>query len=228
MTTLARRAAAEFLGTAGLVAVVIGSGIMAQRLSPADTGLQLLENSLATALGLAALIVVFQPVSGAHFNPVVTLSSARVLEPSHARDQSIIIASQLAGGLAGTAAALAMFAEPVAISTHDRATAGAVFAEVIATAGLVGLIVVLVRTGRGAWAGPAVGAYIGAAYWFTSSTSFANPAVTLARVFTDTFAGIAPTSALWFAGAQLVGAATGAVVAAWLVPRPETPPPSPR
>jgi glycerol uptake facilitator-like aquaporin len=92
----------------------------------------------------------------------------------------------------------------------------------------VGLIVVLVRTGRGAWAGPAVGAYIGAAYWFTSSTSFANPAVTLARVFTDTFAGVAPTSALWFAGAQLVGAAAGAAIAAWLVPRPETPPPSPR
>ena len=128
-----------------------------------------------------------------------------------------MIGAQFAGGLAGTAVALAMFHESIAISTTARATAGTVFAEFIATAGLVGLIVVLVRTGRAAWVAPVVGGYIGAAYWFTSSTSFANPAVTVARVFTDTFAGIAPTSALWFVAAQIVGAAAGAVGAAWLV-----------
>lgn len=217
-TSLARRAAAEFLGTGALVAIVVGSGIAASRLSPNDPGLQLLENSLATALGLAVLIVAFQPISGAHFNPVVTLASARLVEPSARRAQTAVVSAQVAGGLAGTAVALAMFGSPLAISTTLRATAGTVFAEVVATAGLVGLILVMARTGRGAWIGPAVGAYIGAAYWFTSSTSFANPAVTIARVFTDTFAGIAPVSALWFVAAQLVGATLGAVTAAWLVP----------
>ena len=212
-----RRAAAEFLGTGALVAVVVGSGIAASRLSPQDVGLQLLENSLATALGLAVLIAVLQPISGAHFNPVVTLASARVLEPASRRRQGAMIGAQFAGGLTGTAVALAMFHEPLAMSTTARATAGTVFAEFIATAGLVGLIIVMVRTGRGSWVAPVVGGYIGAAYWFTSSTSFANPAVTVARVFTDSFAGIAPTSALWFVAAQVVGAVAGAVGAAWLV-----------
>jgi len=215
LTTL-RRAVAEFLGTGALVAVVVGSGIAASRLSPNDVGLQLLENSLATAFGLAVLIAVLQPISGAHFNPVVTLASARVLEPSSRRTQGAMIAAQLAGGLAGTAVALAMFGEPLAISTTDRAAAGTIFAEFIATAGLVGLIIVMVQTGRATWVAPVVGAFIGAAYWFTSSTSFANPAVTLARVFTDTFAGIAPTSALWFVAAQIVGATAGALAAMWL------------
>src|SRR6188474_2315632 len=161
-TSLARRAVAEFLGTGALVAIVVGSGIAASRLSPGDSGLQLLENSLATALGLAVLIVVFQPISSAHFNPVVTLASARILEPAARRTQATVIAAQVAGGLAGTAAALAMFGSPLAISTTACATAGTVLAEVLATAGLVGLIVVMARTGRGPWVGPAVGAYIGA------------------------------------------------------------------
>jgi len=219
-TTDLRRAAAELLGTGGLVAVVVGSGIAASRLSPQDAGLQLLENSLATAFGLAVLIAVLQPISGAHFNPVVTLASARVLAPASRRSQATMIGAQLVGGLAGTAIALAMFHEPFAISTNMRATAGTVFAEFIATAGLVGLIVVMVRTGRSTWVAPAVGAYIGAAYWFTSSTGFANPAVTVARVFTDTFAGIAPASALWFVAAEIVGAAAGALGATWLT-KPE-------
>lgn len=216
ITSLLRRAVAEFLGTGALVAVVIGSGIAASRLSPDDAGLQLLQNSLATAFGLAVLIAVFQPISGAHFNPVVTLASARVLAPAARRTQATFIAAQFAGGLAGTAVSLAMFTEPFALSATARATAGTLFAEFIATAGLVGLIVALVRTGRAAWVAPAVGAFIGAAYWFTSSTSFANPAVTVARVFTDTFAGIAPASALLFISAQLVGAVAGAFAAAWL------------
>lgn len=221
--SLSRRAATEFLGTAGLVAVVVGSGIAASRLSPQDVGLQLLENSLATALGLGVLIAVLQPISGAHFNPVVTLASARVLEPSERRTQATYVAAQIAGGLAGTAIAVAMFHAPFAVSTTHRASVGTVLAEVVATAGLVGLIVVMVRTERSAWVAPAVGAYIGAAYWFTSSTSFANPAVTVARVFTDTFAGIAPTSALLFIAAQFAGAALGAVTATWIAGATSTP-----
>lgn len=215
----AREVVAEFLGTAGLVCVVVGSGIAASRLSPADAGLQLLENSLATAFALAALIAVLQPISGAHLNPLVSIASARVLSASSARPLALRIGAQVLGGLAGTAAAVAMFGEPLAVSGTHRASVGTVLAEVLATAGLVGLIVVLVRSGRAAWAAPVVGAYIGAAYWFTSSTSFANPAVTIGRVFTDTFAGIAPGSAAWFIGAQVVGAALGTVIAAWLVPR---------
>lgn len=215
--SLPRRAVAEFLGTAGLVAVVVGSGIAASRLSPADVGLQLLQNSLATALGLAVLIVVLQPLSGAHLNPVVTLVNSRTLERAPGRTQAVYVAAQVGGGIVGTLAALAMFEEPFALSTATRASDGTVFAEVVATAGLVGLIVVMARTGRAAWVGPAVGAYIGAAYWFTSSTSFANPAVTIARVFTDSFAGIGPTSALWFVAAQVAGAVVGGFAAAWLV-----------
>jgi glycerol uptake facilitator-like aquaporin len=215
--SLPQRAAAEFLGTAGLVTIVIGSGIAASRLSPTDLGLQLLENAIATALGLAVLIAVFQPLSGAHFNPVVTLVNARTVHRSPGRAQAVYIGAQVMGGIVGTFAALAMFEEGFALSTTTRATAGTVFGEVLATAGLVGLIVILVRTGRGAWVAPAVGAYIGAAYWFTSSTSFANPAVTIARVFTDSFAGIDPASALWFVAAQIVGAALGALAATWLV-----------
>ncbi len=217
--SLPRRAVAEFLGTAGLVAVVVGSGIAASRLSPADVGLQLLQNSLATALGLAVLIVVLQPLSGAHLNPVVTLVNSRTVERAPGRTQAVYVAAQVGGGIVGTLAALAMFEEPFALSAATRASVGTVFAEVVATAGLVGLIVVMARTGRAAWVGPAVGAYIGAAYWFTSSTSFANPAVTIARVFTDSFAGIGPTSALWFVAAQVAGAVVGGFAAAWLVRR---------
>jgi glycerol uptake facilitator-like aquaporin len=214
-----RRAIAEFLGTGLLVTVVVGSGIAAQRLSPDDVGLQLLENSLATALGLAVLILLFAPVSGSHFNPVVTLVDA-ALRPSAARGTAIAgyLVAQVAGAIGGSVLANAMFGVTTALSTTDRADGGRLLAEVVATAGLVLLIFGLVRTDRAPLVAPAVGAFIGAAYWFTSSTSFANPAVTVGRIFTDTFAGIAPGSALWFVGAQLVGGAVGFALVLALFP----------
>jgi glycerol uptake facilitator-like aquaporin len=215
-----RRAAAECLGTGLLVTVVVGSGIAAQRLSPGDVGLQLLENSAATALGLAVLIVIFQTVSGAHFNPVVTLAD-RVLGTRHRAAEIVVyLLAQIAGGIGGAVLANLMFGAPTALSTTDRLSAGHLLGEVVATAGLVLLIFALVRTGRDGVVGPAVGAYIGAAYWFTSSTSFANPAVTIGRIFTDTSAGIVPTSAVWFVGAQLVGAALGAALVLLFFPHP--------
>jgi len=218
--SLWRRAVAECLGTGLLVAIVVGSGIMASALSPADVGLQLLENSIATALGLAVLIVLLAPVSGAHLNPVVTLADLALGARPGALDVVVRIAVQVAGGIGGALLANAMFGLPPAISTNARADAGAVLAEAVATAGLVLLVFGLLRAGRGALViGPAVGAYIGAAYWFTSSTSFANPAVTIGRMFSDTFAGIAPASAPWFIGAQLVGGAVGALLVAALFPR---------
>lgn len=204
-----RRACGEFLGTGLLVTIVVGSGIAAQRLSPNDTGLQLLENSFATALGLAVLIAVFQPLSGAHFNPVVTLADRVLGTPHSPATLTVYLLSQFSGGIGGAVLANAMFAHPTAISTTDRATPGHLLGEVVATAGLVLVIFALVRTGRASAVAPAVGAYIGAAYWFTSSTSFANPAVTVGRIFTDTFAGIAPASTLPFLCAQLLGAALG-------------------
>lgn len=212
-----RRALAEFLGTGLLVAVVVGSGIAAQRLS-VDPGLQLLENSLATALGLTVLILVFQTVSGSHFNPVVTLADA-VLSRAPWRAVPLYVVAQAAGGVGGAVLANLMFGVPTTIATTDRVDAGRLLGEVVATAGLVLVIFALARTGRAALVAPAVGAYIGAAYWFTSSTSFANPAVTLGRVFSDTFAGIAPASALAYVGAQLVGAAVGAVLVAVVLPQ---------
>ena len=204
-----RRATAELVGTGLLVAVVVGSGIAAQRLSPGDVGLQLLENSLATALGLAVLIVVFQPVSGAHFNPLVTLADLTLGTRHTPTAIAVYIAAQLVGGIGGAVLANLMFAVPTELSTTARAAPGHLLGELIATAGLILVIFALVRTGRATLVAPAVGAYIGAAYWFTSSTSFANPAVTLARVFTDTFAGIAPASVLPFLAAQFVGAVLG-------------------
>ena len=204
-----RRLAAEFLGTGLLVAVVVGSGITAQRLSPSDVGLQLLENSLATTLGLTVLILLLAPVSGAQFNPVVTLVDAVLRGRPRWSIAAAYIVAQTAGGIGGALLANAMFEVPPALSTTERATPGHLLGEVVATAILVLLIFSLVRTGRSALVAPAVGAYIGAAYWFTSSTSFANPAVTIGRIFSDTFAGIAPTSVLPFIGAQLVGAAIG-------------------
>ncbi|WP_216644896.1 aquaporin [Microbacterium sp. SYP-A9085] len=208
-TPLWRAVAAEFLGTGLLVAVVVGSGIAAQRLSPADAGLQLLENSTATAFGLAVLILIFQTVSGSHFNPVVTLADRALGAESRAIGIVTFIAAQILGGIGGAILANLMFAVPTTLSTKDRLSVGQLLGEVVATAGLLLLIFALVRTQRTGLVGPAVGAYIGAAYWFTSSTSFANPAVTIGRVFTDTFAGIAPLSALAYLGAQLVGAAVG-------------------
>ncbi|MER7796576.1 MIP/aquaporin family protein [Microbacterium sp. NPDC096154] len=207
----------ELLGSGLLAAVVIGSGIMAQRLSPDDVGLQLLQNAFATALGLAVLILVFQPISGAHFNPVVTLADAAMRGRAW-RTVMPYAAAQIAGCLAGAVLAGAMFGTPVAFSTTDRATPGNLLAEVVATAGLVLVVFALARTGRQHLAAPAVGAYIGAAYFFTASTSFANPAITIGRTLSDTFAGIAPSSAPAFILAQLVGGAVGAVLAAWLVP----------
>lgn len=214
------RAAAEFLGTGLLVAVVVGSGIAAQRLSPGVVGLELLENSIATAFGLAVLILIFQPVSGAHFNPVVTLTDRTLGTRLPAGTIVAYVVAQVAGGIGGAVLANAMFETPTVLSTTDRVTAGHLLGEVVATAGLILLIFALVRTGRAALAGPAVGAYIGAAYWFTSSTSFANPAVTIGRIFTDTFAGIAPTSAWPFLAAQLVGAVVGVALILLFFPSP--------
>ena len=215
-----RRATAELLGTGLLVAVVVGSGIAAQRLSPGDVGLQLLENSSATALGLAVLILIVQPVSGAHFNPVVTLADRTLGASCSVGTIVAYVAAQVIGGIGGGVLANAMFGAATALSTTERATAGHLLGEVVATAGLILLIFALVRTGRAALVGPAVGAFVGAAYWFTSSTSFANPAVTIGRIFTDTFAGIAPASAWPFLAAQLVGAALGVGLVLLLFPLP--------
>ncbi|MBO0979283.1 MIP/aquaporin family protein [Microbacterium sp. SD291] len=214
---LARRALAEFLGTGLLVTVVVGSGIAAQRLS-ADVGLQLLENSTATVFGLAVLILLLGPVSGAHFNPVVSVADAilgrRTRTGLPGRDLAVYIVAQVAGGIGGAVLANLMFQIPTAISITERVTAGTLLGEVVATAGLVLLITGLTRAGQTLPViAAAVGAYIGAAYWFTSSTSFANPAVTIGRVFTDTFAGIAHTSVLPFLAAQILGAAIGVAAA---------------
>lgn len=219
---LARRAGAELLGTGLLVAIVVGSGIAAQRLS-ADAGLQLLENSIATALGLGVLILLLGPVSGAHFNPAVSLADAllgrRTRTGLPCAHLAVYVIAQVIGAIGGAILANAMFAEPTMFSTTERATPATVLAEVVATAGLVLLIIGLSRAGRSvAIVGAAVGAYIGAAYWFTSSTAFANPAVTIGRVFTDTFAGIAPDSVLPFLAAELIGTALAIALAILLFP----------
>jgi arsenate reductase len=204
---LPRRLLAEYLGSAFLAALVIGSGIAAQRLSPDDTGLQLLYNSAATAAGLFAIILMFGPVSGGHFNPVVSLIDAAFGGLSR-RDLLAYIPAQVAGCITGAVVANAMFAlAAISISDHHRASPAHLFAEVVATLGLLLVIFALARTGRIATAPAAVGAYIGAAYWFTSSTSFANPAISVGRMFSDTFAGIAPSSVPGFVVAQLAGGA---------------------
>ena len=220
---LPRRLLAEFVGTALLVAVVVGSGIAAAQLSPDDVGLQLLENSTATVFGLAVLILLFGPVSGAHFNPVVTaadwLLGRRAGTGITAHHLAAYLAAQVAGGISGAWLANLMFDRRVfEIATKDRITIGHLVGEVVATAGLIALIFALARTGRAALSAAAVGAYIGAAYWFTSSTSFANPAVTVGRIFSDTFAGIDPTSVPGFIAAQIVGALIGLGLIAALYP----------
>ena len=220
---LLRRLVAELLGTGLLVTVVVGSGIAAESLSPSDVGLQLLENSLATVLGLAVLILVFGPVSGAHFNPVVSvvdwLLGRRRGTGLSAREVVAYGFAQVIGGILGAVLANVMFDLPAAqIATTDRVSVGHGIGEVVATAGLVLLIFALARTGRAALSAAAVGAYIGAAYWFTSSTSFANPAVTVGRMFSDTFAGIAPGSVPLFVAAQLVGAGVGLALVQLLFP----------
>jgi glycerol uptake facilitator-like aquaporin len=200
-----RRLTAEFLGSAFLAAVVIGSGIAAQRLSPGQTGLELLENAAVTAAGLFAIILMFGPVSGGHFNPVVSFVDAAFGGLSW-RNAAAYLPAQVAGCTAGAVAANVMFALPaVTISTKHRASAAHFLSEVIATLGLLLVIFALARSGRARTAPAAVGAYIGAAYWFTSSTSFANPAITVGRMFSDTFAGIAPSSVLPFIAAQILG-----------------------
>jgi arsenate reductase len=218
-----RRLLAEFIGTALLVTAVVGSGIMAATLSPGDVGLQLLENSVATAFALGALILTFGPVSGAHFNPVVSAADwflgRRFRTGLSGRDVGAYAVAQTAGAIVGSVLANAMFdLEAVAWSQKDRSAGHLWLGEVVATAGLLLLIFALARTGRAAVAPAAVGAYIGAAYWFTSSTSFANPAVTIGRAFTDTFAGIAPASVPGFIVAQLVGLVVGTGVLLALYP----------
>jgi arsenate reductase len=203
---LARRALAEYVGTAFLVMVVVGSGIAAENLSPGDVGLQLLENAAATAAGLVALILALGPVSGAHFNPAVSLADA-FFGGLDRRDVPAYITAQVAGAITGSIVANLMFElDPVTWSTHDRSTGGLWLGEVVATVGLLLVIFGVVRCGRASAAPFAVGAYIGGAYFFTSSTSFANPAVTIGRAFTDTFAGIEPSSVPVFIACQLVGA----------------------
>jgi len=215
---LLRRLAAEFLGSALLAAIVIGSGIAAQRLSPSDTGLELLENSAVTAAGLFAVILMFGPVSGAHFNPVVSFADAALGGISW-RDALAYLPAQVAGCVTGAVAANLMFSlQAVSISAKHRASGAHAFSEVIATAGLLLVIFALARTGRAATAPAAVGAYIGAAYWFTSSTSFANPAITIGRMFSNTFAGIAPSSAPVFIAAQIGGAIAGVLIIRLLYP----------
>jgi arsenate reductase len=203
--TLWRRLTAELLGSALLAAVVIGSGIAAQRLSPGDVGLELLENAAATGAGLYALILTFATVSGAHFNPVVSFVDAAFGGLSW-RHAVAYLAAQVTGCAAGAVLANVMFSAPaLSISTRQRFTGAHFVSEVVATAGLVLVIFALARTGRSPYAPAAVGAYIGAAYFFTSSTSFANPAITVGRMFSNTFAGIAPNSAPAFIGAQVLG-----------------------
>jgi glycerol uptake facilitator-like aquaporin len=220
---LPRRLLAEFTGTALLVTVVVGSGIAAAQLSPDDVGLQLLENSTATVFGLAVLILMFGAVSGAHFNPVVTaadwLLGRRSGTGIGAGDAAAYSIVQVIGAVGGAWLANVMFDRQVfEFSGKDRITTGHLVGELVATAGLIALIFTLARTGRAALSAAAVGAYIGAAYWFTSSTSFANPAVTVGRMFSDTFAGIAPSSAPGFIGAQIVGALLGLALIVALYP----------
>jgi glycerol uptake facilitator-like aquaporin len=207
---LARRLFAEFLGTGLLVTVIVGSGIAAQQLSP------------STALGLAVLILMLGPVSGAHFNPLVSLADwflgRRLGAGLTLSEVGAYTIAQCAGGILGAVLANVMFDVGQHLSTKHRVGSGHLVGEVVATAGLIALIFALARTKRGLLAAPAVGAYIGAAYWFTSSTSFANPAVTVGRMFTDTFAGIAPSSVPAFIGMQVVGAALGIGIVLVLYP----------
>ena len=215
--SLGRRVAAEAVGTAFLVMAVVGSGIAAQRLSPDDVGLQLLENSLVTGAALVALILALQPVS-ASFNPVIT-AVERALGLVTTREAVLSVVGQVLGGVVGCVLANLMFElDAVSVSDHHRASSGTLLAEVIATAGLVVVVFGSLRAGRLETVAYAVGGYIMAAYWFTSSTSFANPAVTLARTLSDTFAGIAPSSAPAFVLMQLVGGVAGIGLVVLLYP----------
>ncbi len=215
---LARRLLAELLGSALLAALVIGSGIAAQTLSPNDVGLQLFENAAATAAGLFTIILMFGPVSGGHFNPVVSLADASFSGISW-RDALAYIPVQVAGCILGAITANVMFSlAAISISTHHRASPAHLFSEVIATAGLLLVIFSLARTKRAHTIPAAVGAYIGAAYFFTSSASFANPAITVGRSLSNTFAGIAPGSMPGYVAAQLLGGACALLLLRVLYP----------
>jgi glycerol uptake facilitator-like aquaporin len=218
-----RQLLAEFIGTALLVTVIVGSGIAGQQLSPEDAGLQLLENSTATACGLAILILLFGPISGAHFNPVVSgadwVLGRRSGVGLTGGDVLAYTVAQAFGGVAGAVLANVMFGRHVIeLATKERLTTGHFVGEVVATAGLVALIFALARSERTGISAAAVGAYIGAAYWFTSSTAFANPAATVGRIFSDSFAGIAPGSVPGFIAAQLIGTMVGLVLVFALYP----------
>jgi arsenate reductase len=216
-----RRLLAEWLGSALLAAVVIGSGIAAQRLSPGQTGLELFENAAATAAGLYALILMLGPVSGAHFNPVVSFVDA-AFGGTRWRTAFFYLPAQVVGCICGAVLANLMFSlSAVSISTHNRASGAHFLSEVVATAGLILVIFCLVRIRRKAVVPAAVGAYIGAAYFFTSSTSFANPAITVGRMFSNTFAGIAPSSAPSFIAAQILGGVVAFGLIRVLYPGPE-------
>lgn len=218
MVSLRRRLLAEFIGCLFLAAAVVGSGIAAQTLSPHDVGLQLTENALATTLALLVLIAVLAPISGAHFNPIISIVDA-ALGRRPWRDVPGYAAAQLVGCAAGVVIANAMFGHPaVSISGNARLSAAHLLAEVVATAGLVTVVFVLARSGRERLAPVAVAAYIGAAYLFTSSTSFANPAITVSRTLSDTFAGIDPASAAGFIVAQVVGGVAGYLLVVALAP----------
>jgi glycerol uptake facilitator-like aquaporin len=215
---LARQATAEAVGTGLLVAVVVGSGIFAQRLSPGDLGLQLLENSIATGAALVALILAFGSVSGAHFNPIVTLAD-RLLGGMTTKAAAVYATAQVVGGCAGAVVANLMFElDAVDLSERTRSSGGVWLGEVVATFGLLLVVLGVVRSGRASAAPFAVGGYIAAAYWFTSSTSFANPAVTVARTLSDTFAGIRPSSVPAYVVAQLVGGGLAILTARFLHP----------
>jgi glycerol uptake facilitator-like aquaporin len=221
--SLLRRASAELAGTAMLTAAVVGSGIATTRLSPHDVGLQLLENAIATALALGALILTFGPVSGAHFNPVVSVvdwwTGRTTGTGLSMAGFGVYATAQACGAVLGAIVANVMFGVPaVALSHTVRSSPRWWLAEVIATAGLVLLVFALARSGRTAAAPAAVGAYIGAAYWYTASTSFANPAVTIGRAFSDTFAGIAPGSVPGFVAAQLAGGLAATIAIRWWYP----------
>jgi glycerol uptake facilitator-like aquaporin len=216
--TLWRRLLAELLGSGFLAAVVIGSGIAAQRLSPGETGLELLENAAATAAGLFAIIAMFGPVSGGHFNPVVSFADA-AFGGLRWRDAAAYLPAQVAGCAGGAVIANLMFARAaVSLSAKDRSSAGHFLSEIVATFGLVLVIFALARSGRSRAVPAAVGAYIGAAYFFTSSTSFANPAITVGRMFSATFAGIAPASVPDFVVAQIIGGGLAVAVIRVLYP----------
>jgi len=219
---LHRQVTSEFLGSMLLAAIVVGSGIVAQQLSPADVGLQLLENTLVTGAGLFALISLFGSISGAHFNPVVTIAEA-IFGGISWRDTLFYIPAQIAGCISGAMLANFMFALPaISWSQHHRINGPHFVSEIVATAGLLLVVFGLTRSGKSSTTPAGVATYITAAYFFTSSTSFANPAITIGRMFSNSFAGIAPSSVPGFIGAQILGMALAIGLVTYLWPSPQS------